>query len=126
MFKSLELIQKVISFSSQMYLHDTLIEVHKFKFGFVIPNTENSWENIIIARPKAEMIPAEVLSGNLIVESEFFNNEKNVYKFKAQVFYDWKQLITKSYIYSSCNNSHSFHFLSSSLAQICQFSWHRR
>ena len=88
MFKSLELIQKVISFSSQMYLHDTLIEVHKFKFGFVIPNTENSWENIIIARPKAEMIPAEVLSGNLIVESEFFNNEKNVYKFKAQVFYD--------------------------------------
>ena len=32
-----------------------------FSFGFVIPGSTNSWQQLIEAAPEAEMMPAEVL-----------------------------------------------------------------
>ena len=71
-----------------MVLYGEQIEKHSFKFGFVIPNTENSWESTLVAKDKEDMISAEILSGNLIVESEFFNEDLSILKFSVKMFYD--------------------------------------
>ena len=47
-----------------------VIEVFGFDFGFVMPNTTNSWEQIIDAEV-GQVMPAEVLSGSLIVDTYF-------------------------------------------------------
>ena len=42
-----------------------------FQFGFVIPGSTNSWEQIIVA-DQENLMPAEVLSGNLVCETIFY------------------------------------------------------
>ena len=54
------------------YLKNELVESSRFYFGFVIPNSTNNWEQIIEARD--EMIPIQILSGNLVVETLFLTN----------------------------------------------------
>ena len=46
------------------------IEKLEFKFGFVIPNSTNSWDQVIEADME-NMLPAEMLSGNLVVDTYF-------------------------------------------------------
>ena len=48
-----------------------VIEEFGFDFGFVMPNTTNSWEQVIDA-DVGQVMPAEVLSGNLIVDPFFY------------------------------------------------------
>ena len=48
-----------------------VIEEFGFDFGFVMPNTTNSWEQVIDA-DVGQVMPAEVLSGNLIVDTYFY------------------------------------------------------
>lgn len=55
----------------QFYLVGELIETSRFFFGFVIPNSTNSWEQIVEAKPPEEILPWNLLSGNLIVEVMF-------------------------------------------------------
>lgn len=59
-----------------------------FDFGFVIPGSTNSWEQIIEGAGKGKMIPAEVLSGNVIIETGFWDGEELVSKSVIRVFYD--------------------------------------
>lgn len=47
------------------------IEEWLFDFGFVIPNSTNTWQQVIEA-DEGNMIPAEVLSGNVTIETSFF------------------------------------------------------
>lgn len=54
----------------RMVLHGQTVEQLEFKFGFVIPNSQNSWDQIIEADQK-NMLPKEVLSGNLVVDTFF-------------------------------------------------------
>jgi retinal rod rhodopsin-sensitive cGMP 3',5'-cyclic phosphodiesterase subunit delta len=54
------------------YLKGELVESSRFYFGFVIPNSTNNWEQIIEARD--DMIPLQILSGNLVVETIFLSN----------------------------------------------------
>ena len=63
------------------------IEQLYFKFGFVIPNSTNSWEQVIQADTEG-MIPAEVLSGNLLVETLFLTQDFIIHKSFYRVFYD--------------------------------------
>ena len=51
-------------------MHGQVIEEITFTFDFVIPNTTNSWEQVIEAEV-GEVMPAEVLSGNLVVDTYF-------------------------------------------------------
>ena len=53
-----------------MTLHGQVVEEYGFNFGFVMPNTTNSWEQVIDAEV-GQVMPAEVLSGNLIVDTYF-------------------------------------------------------
>ena len=61
--------------------------VWTFKFGFVIPGSTNSWQQTIEA-DKDHMLPAEVLSGNLTIESSFYDGEELVSQSTVRVFYE--------------------------------------
>ena len=63
------------------------IEQLFFKFGFVMPKSQNSWEQIIQADTE-NILPAEVLSGNLLVETFFFSGESVVHKSNYRVYYN--------------------------------------
>ena len=78
---------KKLSLAQRMYLHGQLVETLFFEFGFVIPNSTNTWEQIIVA-DEENILPKEVLSGNLICETYFYNNEIPVHKSKYKIFYD--------------------------------------
>lgn len=76
--KGLKLVQ-------EMYLSGELVEGAEFKFGFVIEDSTNEWEQIIEA---GEVLPAEVLSGNLVVQSKFFDGEDFIFGIAVKIFYD--------------------------------------
>lgn len=59
----------------RVILHGQMIERWKFDFGFVIPQSFNSWQQIIEAAAPDQMIPPEVLSGNVIFETSFFDGD---------------------------------------------------
>lgn len=64
-----------------------VIERMDFDFGFVIPGSTNSWDQTIEA-DVGEVMPAEVLSGNLVVDTLFLSNEDKVLAHtKYRVYY---------------------------------------
>ncbi len=67
------------------YLKGELVESSRFVFGFVIPNSTNNWEQVIEARD--EMIPYQILSGNLIVETIFLHNGILISKNNVLIYY---------------------------------------
>ena len=58
-----------------MSLHGHIVEQLDFNFGFVIPNSTNSWDQTIEA-DIGNVMPAEVLSGNLVVDTFFMSGEQ--------------------------------------------------
>ena len=48
----------------------------------------NFREQTIFAAPRKEMLPIEVLSGNLVIETFFLNKEDIVAKTSMRIFYD--------------------------------------
>ena len=68
------------------YLMGELFETSRFKFGFVIPGSTNDWEQIMIAKEDG-VLPAEVLSGKLQVETLFLIQGKILYKNRILIYY---------------------------------------
>ena len=58
-----------------MSLQGHIVEQLDFNFGFVIPNSTNSWDQTIEA-DMGNVMPAEVLSGNLVVDTFFLSGEQ--------------------------------------------------
>ena len=59
----------------RMSMQGQVVEQLEFKFGFVIPNSTNSWDQVIEA-DQENILPAQVLSGNLVVDTLFMSGEK--------------------------------------------------
>ena len=70
------------------YLTGELIETDRFYFGFVIPNSTNNWEQIIEAKSPEEMIPFNVLSGNLVVEVLFLSKGELIVRNRVLIYYE--------------------------------------
>ena len=68
------------------YLMGELFETCRFRFGFVIPGSTNDWEQIIEAKPSG-VLPVEVLSGKLQVETYFLCGGKLLCKNKIMIHY---------------------------------------
>ena len=68
------------------YLMGELFESSRFKFGFVIPGSTNDWDQIIVAKEDG-VLPAEILSGKLQVETLFLMQGKALYKNKIHIYY---------------------------------------
>ena len=77
--EDLELIQN-------FYLMGELFESSRFKFGFVIPGSTNDWEQIIIAKEDG-VLPAEILSGKLQVETMFMVQGQILFKNRILIYY---------------------------------------
>merc|ERR1719152_905240 len=65
MMNSLRLVQTVIFNGSHL-------EEWNFSFGFVIPNSTNTWQQTIESAEEEEMITAEVASGNIVIDTTFY------------------------------------------------------
>ncbi|OQV12007.1 Retinal rod rhodopsin-sensitive cGMP 3',5'-cyclic phosphodiesterase subunit delta [Hypsibius exemplaris] len=66
---------------------DKLIEEWYFEFGFVIPNSTNTWQSLIEAASESQMLPSSVLSGNTVIETRFFDADLLVNTSKVRLFY---------------------------------------
>ncbi|CAG9333192.1 unnamed protein product [Blepharisma stoltei] len=86
-FSSKQAIQK-FRLVQKVKLAGELLEEWSFEFGFVIPGSENNWEQVIDAAPPEEMLPAEVLSGNVIIETCFYDENELIHRSYVKVFYD--------------------------------------
>ena len=84
-FSSVEPIQD-LELVQNFYLMGELFESSRFNFGFVIPNSTNDWEQIMIAKEDG-VLPAEVLSGKLQVETLFLIQGKILYKNRILIYY---------------------------------------
>ncbi|XP_043280681.1 retinal rod rhodopsin-sensitive cGMP 3',5'-cyclic phosphodiesterase subunit delta isoform X2 [Venturia canescens] len=58
-----------------------------FEFGFVIPNSTNTWQSTIEAAPESSMMPANVLNGNVVIETKFFDDDLLVSTSRVRLFY---------------------------------------
>lgn len=57
----------------KVFFQGKCLEEWFFKFGFVMPNSTNQWQSTIEAA--SEMMPAEILSGNITIETNFFDGD---------------------------------------------------
>ena len=59
----------------------------QYNFGFVIPDSVNTWEQMITAESGAVMTK-EMLSGNLVCETLFREGDEIIASTKYRVYYD--------------------------------------
>eukprot|EP01137_Pigoraptor_chileana_P022417 Opistho-2@87331 len=85
-FTSKELMEK-FHLIQRVYFKGKCIEEWFFEFGFVIPGSTNTWQSIIEAAPESQMMPATVLSGNVIIETSFYDDELLVSQSKVRIYY---------------------------------------
>ena len=84
-FSSVEKIED-LELVQNFYLMGELFESSRFNFGFVIPNSTNDWEQIIEAKEDG-VLPAEILSGKLNVETHFLCEGKIIVQNKILIHY---------------------------------------
>mmetsp|Transcript_9344 Transcript_9344/g.13896 ORF Transcript_9344/g.13896 Transcript_9344/m.13896 type:complete len:232 (-) Transcript_9344:861-1556(-) len=65
----------------------TCIEEWVFDFGFVIPGSTNSWQQKIQAAGKNNMMSPDALSGNVTVETSFYDGTSFLAKSSVRIFY---------------------------------------
>ena len=70
----------------RVLLHDRPLEKWDFRFGFVMPGSTNTWQQVIEAAD--EMLPAEVLDGNVVIETSFFDGPTLLSQCRVRIFYD--------------------------------------
>ena len=63
------------------------LEEWNFEFGFVIPSSTNTWQSLIEAAPESQMMPAKVLSGNVVIETKFYDDDLEVSTSKVRLYY---------------------------------------
>ena len=66
-------------------LHGQLIEQWSFSFGFCIPYSTNTWEQMIIADENT--MDSSILSGNVTIETIFYNDDVELSSSVWRVFY---------------------------------------
>ncbi|KRY13559.1 Retinal rod rhodopsin-sensitive cGMP 3',5'-cyclic phosphodiesterase subunit delta [Trichinella patagoniensis] len=85
-FSSAEQMEK-FWLEQKVYLKNEVIERWQFEFGFVIPNSTNTWQSVIEAAPEAHMLPAGLLSGNVVIETNFYDGHLLVSTSRVRLFY---------------------------------------
>lgn len=85
-FSSVEPIEK-FRIEQKILFKGRCIEEWCFDFGFVIPNSTNTWTNLIEAAPESQMMPPEVLNGNIVIETKFFDEKLLVCTSNVRIYY---------------------------------------
>ena len=79
---------KEFRIEQQILVHGNPVEQWNYKFGFVIPGSENSWETIVEAAGADKMLPAEFLSGNMFILTSFYSGSLFISRSVVKVFYE--------------------------------------
>ncbi|XP_013196100.1 retinal rod rhodopsin-sensitive cGMP 3',5'-cyclic phosphodiesterase subunit delta [Amyelois transitella] len=58
-----------------------------FEFGYVIPNSTNTWQSIIESAPESQMMPAHVLNGQVVIETRFYDGDLLITTSRVRLFY---------------------------------------
>ncbi|KAJ3161472.1 hypothetical protein HDU86_007254 [Geranomyces michiganensis] len=69
-------------------VHGTPVEQWSADFGFVIPNSVNSWSHSVDAADPEDMLPVDVLSGNTMIETRFMDGETALAALSIRLFYE--------------------------------------
>jgi len=85
-FSSIEPMEK-FRLEQRVLFKGRCLEEWNFEFGFVIPESTNTWQSLIEAAPESQMMPAKVLNGNVVIETQFFNGEALVSTSKVRLYY---------------------------------------
>jgi len=85
-FSSIEPMEK-FRLEQKVLYRNRCLEEWKFDFGFVIPNSTNTWESLIEAAPESQMMPARVLNGNVVIETTFFEGDQEISTSKIRLYY---------------------------------------
>ncbi|KAL5033786.1 hypothetical protein RTP6_001703 [Batrachochytrium dendrobatidis] len=85
-FSTIDAIQH-LNLHQRVLLGDECVEEWHFDFGFVIPNSTNSWDMEMQAAPPDQMLPAELMSGKLIIETRLMDETKVIHLTRTRVFY---------------------------------------
>jgi len=72
----------------RVYFQGMLMEEWFFDFGFVIPESTNTWQSTIEAAGEGQMLPASLLNGKVNIVTSFFEGSLFVGKSTVKVFYD--------------------------------------
>ncbi len=86
-FSSEELMEH-FRLEQSVYFQGSCMEEWFFDFGFVIPGSTNTWQHTIYAAEKEMMLPASLLSGNITIETRFFNGSLFVCKSLMRIYYE--------------------------------------
>eukprot|EP00928_Gymnodinium_smaydae_P081997 TRINITY_DN65426_c0_g1_i1.p1 TRINITY_DN65426_c0_g1~~TRINITY_DN65426_c0_g1_i1.p1 ORF type:complete len:192 (-),score=39.30 TRINITY_DN65426_c0_g1_i1:83-598(-) len=68
-------------------LNGAHLEEWNFSFGFVIPNSTNTWQQTIEAAEDEEMIPPEILSGNVVIDTSFYDGDHVIAQQRIRIYY---------------------------------------
>ena len=71
----------------RVHFEGVCIEEFFFNFGYVIAGSTNTWQQVIEAAPKEQMMPAAVLSGKVIFETVFFDGSNEVHRSRVRIHY---------------------------------------
>uniref|UniRef100_A0A670K475 Phosphodiesterase 6D n=1 Tax=Podarcis muralis TaxID=64176 RepID=A0A670K475_PODMU len=85
-FSSTEQMEK-FRLEQKVYFKGQCLEEWFFEFGFVIPNSTNTWQSLIEAAPESQMMTANVLTGNVIIETKFYDDDLLVSTSRVRLFY---------------------------------------
>ena len=69
-----------------IYFNNEITETHNFKFGFCMPNTTNTYQNII--EVSKNTIPAKILSGNIVLVTKFLSNNIEICSNSVKIYYE--------------------------------------
>ncbi|GLH01967.1 Probable cGMP 3',5'-cyclic phosphodiesterase subunit delta [Gryllus bimaculatus] len=85
-FSSVEPMEK-FRLEQKVLFKGRCLEEWFFEFGFVIPNSTNTWQSMIEAAPESQMMPANVLNGNVVIETKFFDDDLLVSTSRVRLYY---------------------------------------
>uniref|UniRef100_A0A8C4N3B7 Retinal rod rhodopsin-sensitive cGMP 3',5'-cyclic phosphodiesterase subunit delta n=1 Tax=Eptatretus burgeri TaxID=7764 RepID=A0A8C4N3B7_EPTBU len=85
-FSSTEKMEK-FRLEQKVFFKGQCLEEWYFEFGFVIPNSTNTWQSLIEAAPENQMMSASVLNGNIVIETKFFDDDLLVSTSTVRLFY---------------------------------------
>jgi len=66
-------------------LNGRAFEEWRFAFGFVVPGSTNTWQQVIEAAD--DMLDVDTLSGNVLVQSNFLDGDTLVATCSVRIFY---------------------------------------
>jgi retinal rod rhodopsin-sensitive cGMP 3',5'-cyclic phosphodiesterase subunit delta len=64
-----------------------IMEKWNFEMGLVKAFTTNTWQSTIEAAPESQMMPAKILSGNITIETDFYDACDFIGRSVVRLFY---------------------------------------